>query len=178
MPDANSPDTNSPAAAGSEFVLTRVLAAPRALVWKVWTDPEHLLQWFSPPGMTMASCTMDLRPGGSFLYCLRMPDGSDMWAKWVFREVAAPERLVWVHGFSDAAGNRNHHPMAPTWPLEMLCTLHFEDRGDQTGLTLRKTAHNANATEQLTFDSSHASMEMGWGGTLQKLVAHLAKLQG
>jgi uncharacterized protein YndB with AHSA1/START domain len=178
MPDAKSPDANSPAAAGSEFVLKRVLAAPRALVWKVWTEPEHLLQWFSPAGMTMANCTMDLRPGGSFLYCLRLPDGSDMWAKWVFREVAAPERLVWVHGFSDPAGNRNHHPMAPTWPLEMLCTLSFEERGGQTELTLRKTAYNANATEQNTFDTSHASMEMGWGGTLLQLVAHLARQQG
>ncbi len=178
MPNANSPDTKSPAAAGSEFVLERVLAAPRALVWKVWTDPEHLLQWFSPAGMTMASCTMDLRPGGSFLYCLRLPDGSDMWAKWVFREVAAPERQVWVHGFSDPAGNRSHHPMAPTWPLEMLCSAVFEERGGQTEMTLRSAAHNASATEQHTFDSSHTSMEMGWGGTLRQLVAHLAKLQG
>jgi uncharacterized protein YndB with AHSA1/START domain len=167
-----------PAAAGSSFVLTRTLAAPRALVWKVWTEPEHLLQWFSPAGMTMASCTMDLRPGGSFLYCLRLPDDSEMWGKWVFREIVAPEHLSWIHGFSDPDGKRNKHPMAPTWPLEMLSILSFEERGGQTELTLRWTAHNADATEQLTFDSSHASMEMGWGGTMLHLVAHLAALQG
>jgi uncharacterized protein YndB with AHSA1/START domain len=176
MADTHSTAANKDAVTGSEFVLQRTLAAPRALVWKVWTEPEHLLQWFSPSGMTMASCTMDLRVGGSFLYCLRLPDGSDMWGKWVFREVAAPARLVWVHGFADATGKRCHHPMAPTWPLEMLCTLSFEERGPQTELRLHKTTYQANATEQLTFDSSHASLQMGWGGTLLQLDAHLAKL--
>jgi uncharacterized protein YndB with AHSA1/START domain len=173
------PNANSPAAtAVGDFVFKRVLAAPRALVWKVWSDPEHLLQWFSPAGMTMTTCTMDLRPGGCFLYCLRFPDGSDMWGKWVFREVAAPERMVWIHGFADAAGQRSRHPLAPGWPLEMLSTLRFEERGGQTELSLRMSAHNASPSEQLVFDNSHASMEMGWGGTLLQLDAHLAKLQG
>jgi uncharacterized protein YndB with AHSA1/START domain len=163
---------------GSEFVLKRRLAAPRALVWKVWTEPEHLLKWFSPVGMTMERCTMDLRVGGSFLYCLRLPDGSDMWGKWMFRHVAPPERLEWVHGFADAAGNRSRHPMAPTWPLEMLCTVSFDERDGATELTLRKTACNATRAEQITFDSQHASLEMGWGGTMLQLDAYLAQAQG
>jgi hypothetical protein len=92
------------------------------------------------------------------------------------RSLAATARLVWVHGFADATGQRIHHPMAPIWPLEMRCTLSFEEHGQQTALTLHKTTHHANATEQLTFDSSHASLQMGWGGTLLQLDAHLAKL--
>jgi hypothetical protein len=94
------------------------------------------------------------------------------------RSFAALRALVWVHGFADATGKRCHHPMAPTWPLEMLCTLSFDEHGQQTALTLHKITHHANATEQLTFDSSHASLQMGWGGTLLQLDAHLAKTQG
>ena len=172
------PDANSPAAAGTDFVLTRVLAAPRLLVWKVWTEPDHLMKWFGPAGMTMPSCTMDLRPGGRFHYCLRAPDGQDMWGLWVFREIVVPERLVLINSFSDAEGRLTRHPMAPNWPLEMLSSTSFVERDGQTEVTLRWSAYNASAEERQVFDSSHASMNMGWAGTFAQLTDYLAKLQG
>jgi uncharacterized protein YndB with AHSA1/START domain len=171
-------NADSPAAAGSEFILTRTLAAPRALVWQVWTEPAHLMQWFGPAGMTMPRCTMDLRVGGRFHFCLRAPDGQDMWALWQFGEIVAPERLVWLHGFADPQGKPARHPMAPSWPLQMLSTLSFAERDGQTEMRLHWVAHDATAQEQHSFDTSHASMQMGWAGTMAQLDAHLARVKG
>ena len=76
------------------FVISREFDAPRERVWKAWTDVEQLKQWFSPKGFTVIAAKMDLRPGGSYHYGMRAPNGQEMWGKWVFREVKAPERLV------------------------------------------------------------------------------------
>ena len=103
-----------------EFVISRVFDAPRELVFKVWTEPEHIAKWFGPKGVSIKSAKMDLRPGGSLLTCMGTPDGREMWGKWVFREIAPPEKLVYINSFSDEKGGLARHPMSPTWPLEML----------------------------------------------------------
>src|SRR5205823_4677268 len=83
-----------------------------------WVEPDRLARWWGPKGFTMLSSTLDLRPGGIFHYGMRSPDGREMWGRWVFREVVAPERLVFVASFSDEAGGVTRHPFAPDWPLE------------------------------------------------------------
>ena len=75
---------------------------------------------------------VDLRPGGIFLYGMQAPNGSEMWGKWVFREIVEPERLVFVSSFSDKNAGLTRHPMAPTWPIEMLGTATFIDQGGKT----------------------------------------------
>src|SRR3954466_10279724 len=97
------------------YSYSRVFNAPRELVFKVNTDPQHLMKWFGPAGATVIKAQMDLRPGGIYHYGLRMPDGSEMWGKQTFREVKAPEKLVLIQSFSDANGGLTHHPMSPTW---------------------------------------------------------------
>lgn len=169
---------NSPAApaAAAPFVITRTFDAPRELVFKAWTDPAHLMKWFGPKGMTMPACTMDLRPGGVFHYCLRAPDGHEMWGKWVFREIVVPERIVLINSFSDAAGNLTRHPMSPTWPMEMLSTTTFVEQDGRTTITLSWAAYGATEVERQTFDSSHAGMQQGWTGTFDQLEAYLASI--
>ena len=105
------------------FVTSRTFDEPRDLVWKAWTERDRLMQWFGPTGFTMSRATLDFRPGGVFHYCLRTPDGKDMWGKFVYREIVPPERLVWVHSFSDEKGGLTRHPMSPTWPLESVSDL-------------------------------------------------------
>src|SRR5438128_5695654 len=100
------------------FVITRTFDAPRDKVWKAWTEREQLLQWFGPKGFKMTTAKLDLRPGGTFHYCLSSPDGKEMWGKFVYREIDAPKRIVLVNSFSDAKGGLTRHPMAPAWPLE------------------------------------------------------------
>jgi uncharacterized protein YndB with AHSA1/START domain len=84
--------------------------------------------------------------------------------------------MVFINSFSDEAGGITRHPMAPTWPLEMLSTFTFEEApGGKTKLTIRWSPHNATDEERKTFDAGHDSMRQGWGGTLEKLTAYLAK---
>jgi uncharacterized protein YndB with AHSA1/START domain len=158
-----------------EFVISRTFDAPRELVWKAHTEREHLMRWFGPKGFTMSVATLDLRPGGVFHYCMRSPDGQEMWGKWTFREIVAPEKLVVVVSFSDAAGGITRHPMSPTWPLETLGTTTFAEHDDKTTLSVRWSALNATEIERKTFAESHDNMRMGWGGTFDQLADYLVQ---
>ena len=163
--------------ASPDFVLTRVFDAPRDLVWKAWTEEAHLKRWFGPKGFTMTKCAMDFRVGGVFHYGMKSPDGHEMWGKWTFVEIVAPEKLVLLSSFSDANGGVTRHPMSATWPLETLSATTFTEHGGKTTLTLRWAAHKATAEERKTFDSAHAGMTQGWGGTMAQLEAYLARLE-
>lgn len=157
-----------------EFVITRVFDAPRDLVWKAFTEPKRLKEWWGPKGVTIIESKMDLRPGGSYHYAMRTPDGNTMWGKFVYREITPPSRMVFVNSFSDEAGGVTRHPMAPNWPLEMLSTFLFEEESGKTRFTVRWSPLNATEEERATFAAGHASMQQGWGGTLDKLAAYLA----
>jgi len=156
------------------FVISRIFNAPRDLVWKAWTEREHM-QWWGPKGVSIHHARLDLRPGGTFHYCMKTPEGREMWGKWVIREIVKPERLVFVNSFSDAAGGLTRHPMSPHWPLETLSTVTFAAQGDQTLLTIQWLPLNATEIERKTFGEGHESMRNGWGGTLDRLAEHLAK---
>lgn len=84
-----------------EFVIFRTFDAPRELVWKACTEPELMKQWFSPKGFTVRVAKMDFRPGGIYHYCQKSADGLEMWGKVVYREIVAPEKLVYINSFSD-----------------------------------------------------------------------------
>jgi uncharacterized protein YndB with AHSA1/START domain len=97
-----------------------------------------------------------------------------MWAKFVYREIVPQERLVWVHSFSDENGGLTRHPLSPTWPLELLTTVAFEDApGGKTKLTLHWSPLNATAEEQKTFDAAHDGMTQGWNASFERLAAYL-----
>ena len=157
------------------FVISRVLDAGRDVVWAAWTDPERLTHWWGPKGVTVVSCTVDLRPGGVFHYGLRAPDGSDTWGRFVYREIVAPERLVFVVSFSDAKGGVTRHPWSPSWPLETLSTVTFQEHGAKTTVTVTWTPHAATEIERTTFEEGHPSMRQGWTGTFDQLAEYLAK---
>src|SRR4051812_23991288 len=130
-----------------DFVISRTFDAPRDLVWKAFTEPALMKQWWGPKGFTVIASNMDLRPGGTYHYGMRAPDGSAMWGKFVYQEISPPERMVLINSFSDEAGGITRHPMASTWPLEMLSTFTFEDVGGKTKFTVRWSPHNATAEE-------------------------------
>src|SRR5437899_7660320 len=101
--EKNQAARNSAAAesAGLELLVTRTFDAPRELVFKAWTEPERLAQWWGPKGFTMKKVSVDLRPGGVFHYGMTSPDGHEMWGRFVYREITPPERLIFVNSFSD-----------------------------------------------------------------------------
>ncbi|HTV37987.1 MAG TPA: SRPBCC domain-containing protein [Xanthobacteraceae bacterium] len=159
----------------TDFVISRVFDAPRDLVWKCFTEPERMKEWFGPKGSVLVSWTMDLRIGGTYHGAMRAGDGPVMWAKFVYCEIVEPERLVWVHSFSDEAGGLTRHPLSPTWPLELLTTVTLADApGGKTKLTLSWSPLNASEEERKTFDAAHDGMRGGWGGSFERLDAYLA----
>jgi len=160
--------------AAEEFVITREFDAPRDLVFAAWTEPERLAQWWGPKGFTVKVANVDLRPGGMFHYGMVAPDGSEMWGKFIYREITPPERMVFIVSFSDENGGTTRHPMAPTWPREMLNTVTLTEHGDKTTLTLRSSAYAATEEERATFKAGHSSMQGGFTGTFDQLAAYLA----
>jgi len=156
------------------FVITRVFNAPRQRVWDAWTKPEQFGKWFGPKGVTATVKTHDLRPGGILHSSLASPDGRTMWAKFVYREVSAPSRLVWVHSFSDEHANVTRAPFFDgNWPLELLTTVTFADDGAGTRVTLTWTPLNATDIERQTFAANMPSMNQGWTGSFEELDAFL-----
>jgi uncharacterized protein YndB with AHSA1/START domain len=159
-----------------EFVIMRNFNAPRERVWKAWTDADALGKWWGPKGFDIVSVKLDLRPGGTFHYQLRSPDGLDMWGKFIFREIVPQERLVFVVAFSDAEGGLARHPMSPDWPLTMLSTVTFGDTGTgKTTITVKWVAYEATEKEREVFESGADSMRQGWTGTFDRLDDYLAK---
>lgn len=157
-----------------EFAITRTFAAPRARVWRAWTNPEALAQWFGPKGSSSTLLAFDLRPGGEWRAQMEMPDGGTMHSKFVFREIEPMSRLVWVHGFADADGNRIRAPFASQFPLEMLATVLFADDGQGTRVDLNWTPLDSTPEEEAFFASMMASMSEGWSGSFDQLDEFLA----
>jgi uncharacterized protein YndB with AHSA1/START domain len=152
-----------------DVVITRVFDAPRELVFRAWTEPEHLMRWWGPNYFTTPFCTIDLRPGGAFHYCMRSPDGHDFWGKAIYREVVAPERIVYTHTFSDAEGNLvqpTHYGMSPDFPTEVLVTVAFAEHAGKTTVTLRSASGSAAQTER-------DNMQAGYNQSLDKLAEYL-----
>ena len=158
------------------LVVTRVFDAPRDLVWKALTEPKHLEHWWGPKGFTSHSPQTRTTPRRHLSLQPANADGREMWGKWVYRELIAPQRLVMVSSFTDEKGNLTRHPFEPNWPLEILGTSTFtEDRG-RTTVTVRMVPLNATESESKTFFDRTNFMEEGFAGTFDKLDEYLATL--
>ncbi len=142
-----------------ELVIERIFDAPRDLVFKAWTQPEHMVHWFGPRGFTSTILKNELRPGGSYRIHMRGPDGDDHWTQGVYREIVKPQRLVMAGSWADSEGN-------PTRPGTIL-TLTFEEHNGKTKLTLRQAIF-----ESVTARDAHKG---GWISSLDRLAEYLAK---
>ena len=141
------------------LVITRVFDAPRSMVFKAWTERDHLAQWFGPRGFTMTMCQMDLRPGGTYRFGMRSTEGSDHWLKGVYREIVEPEKLAFTYAWTDSEGN-------PTRP-ETLLVLTFDDDQGKTRFTLHQSVF-----ESVTACDMH---RQGWTSSLDRLAEVIAK---
>jgi uncharacterized protein YndB with AHSA1/START domain len=160
-----------------EFKISRTFDAPQDLMWKVWTESDRLAQWFGPKGVKVIKSDNDLRAGGVYHYAMQTPDGGVMWGKWVYRSIEPPRRLEFVSSFSDEAGGVTRHPMAPTWPRQLLSVITFDDFGDgKTTVTVQWSPLEPTEEERTTFRNGMASMNQGWSGTMERLENYLGSL--
>ncbi len=166
---------NQTAIQTKDFVISRVFDTPRDLMWKCFTEPERMKQWWGLKGVKILKSKMDLRVGGIYHYGMQTPDGKLMWGKFVYREIVPPQKLAFINSFSDEAGRLTRHPLAPTWPMQMMSTFTFDEQpGGKTKFTVSWAPHKATDEERETFDAGHDSMTQGWGGTMDQLAGYLA----
>ena len=139
-----------------DLVLTRDLAAPREQVFAAWTDVRLASRWWAPQDFTPLSCDMDVRPGGAWRRRMRAPDGTIVTKHGVYREITAPERLVFTY-LTEQGGIIDP---------ETLVTVTFADLGRRTRLTLRHTAFES--------DAARLGHQGGWTGCLERLATFIA----
>ncbi|MGH8382179.1 SRPBCC family protein [Pseudomonas sp.] len=142
-----------------ELSLTRLIDAPRKKVFRAWTEPDLLAQWWGPNGMTTPLCEMQLWVGGLFRTVMRAPDGTEYPNQGVFLEIVAPERIV----FTDAFGPG----WVPSNKAFMTVVVTFEDVQGKTQYTAR--AWHWNAADCLAHEEM--GFHRGWGESLDRLVA-------
>jgi uncharacterized protein YndB with AHSA1/START domain len=164
-------------AAGRPFFISRLFDAPVEKLFKAFTEPEQLRLWFGPKGSTILAGRMDLRPGGVYHYGMLTENDREMWGKWVFREISAPERIVFISSFSDALGGVTRHPLSAGWPLETISAVLFQEKDGKTMLTIQGSPFHATPLERDTFSDAFDEMRMGWEGTLEQLETYLAALK-
>lgn len=153
-----------------ELVLRRVFNAPKERVFKAWTQADRLIRWWAPKGFTTPSLKVDLRPGGSFHFCMRSAEGQDFWGKGVYREIVEPKLIVYTDSFSDENGalvEPSRYGMNPAFPSETLVTVRFIARKGKTELTLRHAVAES--------VPERAGMEEGWNQMLDQLAEELGK---
>jgi uncharacterized protein YndB with AHSA1/START domain len=152
-------------AEGNDLVLERLLEAPRDLVWKAWTTPEHLKRWWAPRPYETPECEMELRPGGRFYTRMTGPDGFDEAGTGCFLEVVEGEKVVWTSALS--GGYRPNELDATgcgAFPFTAIVTL--EDAGD--GRTrYRAVAMHANKADRDTHEKM--GFHDGWGTCADQL---------
>ncbi len=120
-----------------EMVVTRVLDAPRELVWAAWTDPAHIGAWWGPEGFATTTIVMDVRPGGRWEHVMHGPDGTNYPNLTVYHDVVTPERLVYSNSGGEEEGPR----------ATFRATVTFDEMGARTRITMRAAFHSADARE-------------------------------
>jgi uncharacterized protein YndB with AHSA1/START domain len=118
--------SSSASTAEHEVIITRIFDAPRELVFRAWTDPEHLAKWFGPKGFSTTVIENDARTGGAYDFHMRAPNVDEHW-RGTYREVVAPERIVFTWPTT------RRHPEV----IDTIVTVTLEEAGGKTRLTLR-----------------------------------------
>lgn len=149
--------------ADRELVMTRVVNAPRELVFKVWTQPKHIMQWWGPKGFTNTMHTMDVKPGGTWRFIMHGPDGKDWPNRIVYKEVRKNEFLSYTH-----SGDIDNDPH------KFEVTVNFDKEGDKTKLTMRMVFATA---EQLNLVVKEYGAIDGNKQTMERMENHLQLLQ-
>jgi uncharacterized protein YndB with AHSA1/START domain len=156
--------TDAAATSDRELVLTRLIDAPRAKLFKAWTDPDLLKRWFAPLPWTTPRAELDVRPGGANLVVMRGPDGNEFPNRGVYLEIVPNERLVFTDAYTEA--------WAPSEKPFMTVILTFDDEDGKTRYTARVrhwTVADREAHEKMGF-------HQGWGQCADQLAALVATL--
>ncbi|MFB4168202.1 SRPBCC domain-containing protein [Virgibacillus sp. JSM 102003] len=135
---------------GRTLVMERVFEAPRELVFKAFSESDHLVKWWGPEGWETETRKFEFKPGGLWHYCMRCTDknqgdfyGQESWGKTVYEEISTPEKIVYTDVFSDEEGNSS------TGMPETYVTMNFIDQGEKTKLIVRSQFESVEALQKV-----------------------------
>ncbi len=146
-------------------MIRRIIDAPVELVWKAWTDPEHVKRWWGPKDYISPTCKIDLRVGGKYVFCMRAPQsqgGQDMYTAGVYKEIVPLKRLEFTQGLSDKDGNRIDPAqvgMPPDFPKEICTVILFKARGDMTELIITEYDWTLGQMMVYSYAGMHQSLD-------------------
>lgn len=138
------------------LIIEKQLSAPRALVYKAWSDPAHLARWFGPEGFLVQDARLDVRPGGKWYVCLKTPQGDLRRVQGVYKTIDSPSKLAFTWAWLDEKDQPQH---------ETLVTVTFEEKAK--GTFLRLDQRSFVSTDSLT------AHNQGWTSTLVCLADYL-----
>ncbi|AMW03769.1 SRPBCC family protein [Gemmatimonas phototrophica] len=160
------------------FVINRSFDAPIAIVWEMWTQPEHFAQWLPPTEFSMEFHRINIAPGGDGFYA--MTNGAfTMYGRVEYLAVEAPHRLEYTQCFTDEHEQMSRHPGAPVWPETMRTLVQLTEEGPtQTRVTVRWNPHGHATPEEIAaFIAERGGMTQGWTGSFDKLEELLVRCQ-
>jgi uncharacterized protein YndB with AHSA1/START domain len=145
------------------FIVERQFSAPRQLMFQVFTQPDHIKHWWAPQPYTVPFCTIDLRPGGIWHYCMRAPSGQQHWARSVYREIVPPAKLTYTTTFAD------EHANSIEGMPEHLTTMTFSETEKQgkTKVTAHVQFSSASALQVAIELGMQQGISMTWGSLIQ-----------
>jgi uncharacterized protein YndB with AHSA1/START domain len=156
-----------------DLIVTRILDAPIEMVWKAWTDPEHVKRWWGPKNYTSPTCKIDLREGGKYIFCMHSPidqGDQDMYTTGVYKKIVPMERLEFTQSLSDKDGNKIEPfqvGMPPDFPKEIRTQIVFRAIGNLTELTITEFDWPVSQMSVYSYAGMHQSID--------KLSASLAR---
>ncbi len=156
-----------------QFIMKRQFKAPLPNLWRAWTDPELLAQWYGPNCETIIH-ELDVRPGGVWRNEMKFQNGNSNFEIMRYAEVTPQEKLVWDHSVTDANWKVIDNPMMENWPRVLLTEVTFASDGEGSAVTLVWTPKNATQAEEAAFAASMQGLEFGWGAGFDKIAELLA----
>ena len=160
----------------TQIKITHTFNAPRELVFKAFTESEHLKNWWGPKGWIIEVSESDFRTGGVFHYSQRPADGDVIWVKFVYSEMIAPEKIVYTSFFSDEEGNIVRAPFDVNWPMEILNTITLTEDEGKTTLTMIVAPVSPTEEEIKTLEDSKKMAQEGYSDTFDQLDEYLTKI--
>lgn len=147
----------------SDVTITRIINAPVATVWKMWTDPKEVVKWWGPADYTSPSAQLDLRQGGQYVFAMRAPEyqgGKESFTSGEYKEIVPMKKLVFTQGLSDAEGN--HLPadqLPPDFPEDILTTLKFKEVNGLTELVIIEKGWKPSTMSVFAYAGMHQSLD-------------------
>ena len=154
-----------------DLVITRIFDAPVEQLWKAWSDPEYVMQWWGPNGFTAPLAKIDFREGGTSLVCMSPPQFGDMYSTWHYQEIMPLQRIDYIHNLADKDGNKidpTSVGMPPDFPQDQRNLVTFKDLGNgKTELTVTEYGWTEGQMREMS--------KMGMEQCLDKMAALFAR---